>query len=207
MLSICIYSVSFRLALTLQVYATSMSLSVSPSRSGENQQHRPSPKGKRNRSSKRTDRDEPTPLETPQAARRDSWGFPPPQASPTGKENEPVDATPFPSRDSVASLPLAESSTNILEQTIRHRPHYSSLPSSPRLNSPSKARSNPIPETPHVPRNPTSFSLWDYVKAELLADDILVEKDLRWERVSNFLAVPLAVEKVCASSVLIEPFA
>lgn len=40
------------------------------------------------------------------------------------------------------------------------------------------------------------FSLWDYLREELLATDFDSHQELKWERVSNFLNVPVAIEKV-----------
>jgi hypothetical protein len=40
------------------------------------------------------------------------------------------------------------------------------------------------------------FSLWDYLREELLSTDLDAHQELKWERVSNFLSVPLAVERV-----------
>jgi hypothetical protein len=43
------------------------------------------------------------------------------------------------------------------------------------------------------------FSLWDYLREELLATDFDSHQELKWERVSNFLSMPLAMEKVPSS--------
>jgi hypothetical protein len=43
---------------------------------------------------------------------------------------------------------------------------------------------------------PPPFSLWDYLREELLATDFDSHQELKWERVSNFLNIPLAMEKV-----------
>jgi hypothetical protein len=40
------------------------------------------------------------------------------------------------------------------------------------------------------------FSLWDYLREELLATDFDSHQELKWERVRNFLGVPLALERV-----------
>jgi hypothetical protein len=40
------------------------------------------------------------------------------------------------------------------------------------------------------------FSLWDYLREELLATDFDSHQELKWDRVSNFLSIPVAVEKV-----------
>lgn len=40
------------------------------------------------------------------------------------------------------------------------------------------------------------FSLWDYLREELLATDFDSHQELKWERVSNFLQIPYAIEKV-----------
>lgn len=40
------------------------------------------------------------------------------------------------------------------------------------------------------------FSLWDYLREELLATDFDSHQELKWERVGNFLSMPVAIEKV-----------
>ena len=42
----------------------------------------------------------------------------------------------------------------------------------------------------------TPFTLWEYLQEELLATDFDSHQEMKWERVSNFLSVPVAVEKV-----------
>ncbi|KAF9071697.1 eukaryotic membrane protein family-domain-containing protein [Rhodocollybia butyracea] len=83
---------------------------------------------------------------------------------------------------------------------------YASLPPTPISRSPSPS---------HVPLSPISpttsdfislqqqqqlsaapFSLWDYLREELLATDFDSHQELKWERVSNFLSIPLAIEKI-----------
>lgn len=83
---------------------------------------------------------------------------------------------------------------------------YSSLPPTPISTSPP-----PHTFTPESPLSPTlppelqaqdvsehPFSLWDYLREELLATDFDSHQELKWERVSNFLSIPLAMEKVRA---------
>lgn len=75
---------------------------------------------------------------------------------------------------------------------------YASLPPTPILPSP------PVSSLPPSERGPTSdppshqplFSLWDYLREELLATDFDSHQELKWERVSNFLNIPVAIEKV-----------
>ncbi|KAF9448208.1 DUF747-domain-containing protein [Macrolepiota fuliginosa MF-IS2] len=43
---------------------------------------------------------------------------------------------------------------------------------------------------------PPPFSLWDYLREELLATDFDSHQELKWERVSNFLSIPVAMEKI-----------
>lgn len=88
-----------------------------------------------------------------------------------------------------------------------HRPTaYASLPPTPlEANTPIGSP----PETPVSPLSPMSsafaalqtsatppFSLWDYLREELLATDFDSHQELKWDRVSNFLSIPLAIEKV-----------
>lgn len=100
---------------------------------------------------------------------------------------------------SVASDP------HIFRARSHHQPMiYASLPPTPISPSPSRS---PTPVTPLSPLSPTfttvqppitsPFSLWDYLREELLATDFDSHQELKWERVSNFLSIPLAIEKVC----------
>ena len=82
---------------------------------------------------------------------------------------------------------------------------YASLPPTPII--PSRAI-----ESPPVPASPISlafesdlpaqelddvpFSLWDYLREELLATDFDSHQEMKWERVRNFLSMPWAMEKV-----------
>ncbi|KAF9643793.1 DUF747-domain-containing protein [Thelephora ganbajun] len=74
---------------------------------------------------------------------------------------------------------------------------YSSLPPTPITSSP------PLDTTayPVIPtKSPTSyqqpFSIWDYLQEELLATDFDSHQEMKWERVSNFLNIPYAIEKI-----------
>ena len=77
---------------------------------------------------------------------------------------------------------------------------YASLPPSPIL----RPRSiTPPPSILPIPQGYTNvqpggapFSLWDYLREELLATDFDSHQELKWERVRNFLNMPLAMEKV-----------
>jgi hypothetical protein len=89
--------------------------------------------------------------------------------------------------------------------TPEERKTYTSLPSTPVLVS-------NLAEFPGTPRKDSIgssnlrnedngegvelFSLWDYLREELLATDFDSHQELKWERVSNFLNVPIAIEKV-----------
>jgi hypothetical protein len=77
---------------------------------------------------------------------------------------------------------------------------YASLPPTPITSSPPPTAPKggeyklPAQEQSDVYNNP--FSLWDYLREELLATDFDSHQELKWERVSNFLSIPLAIEKV-----------
>lgn len=82
---------------------------------------------------------------------------------------------------------------------------YSSLPPTPISTSPFPRRSSTPPLPPTLLDSPepvkkaadtTPFSLWDYLREELLATDFDSHQELKWERVSNFLSMPFAIEKV-----------
>ena len=89
---------------------------------------------------------------------------------------------------------------------------YSSLPPTPLLTS--RPYTPPTPVSPISPNSPAfppeeeappstsqapPFSLWDYLREELLATDFDSHQEMKWERVSNFLSMPLAMEKVSTS--------
>ncbi|KAG8213841.1 DUF747-domain-containing protein [Butyriboletus roseoflavus] len=75
---------------------------------------------------------------------------------------------------------------------------YASLPPTPIL--PSTPACSPPPSARRPPSEPQShqplFSLWDYLREELLATDFDSHQELKWERVSNFLSIPWAMEKI-----------
>ncbi|KAG5643443.1 hypothetical protein DXG03_000916 [Asterophora parasitica] len=83
---------------------------------------------------------------------------------------------------------------------------YSSLPPTPISTSPPPPLPFDDQEPPLSPRfeadgeetkfTTLPFSLWDYLREELLATDFDSHQELKWERVSNFLSIPLAVEKI-----------
>lgn len=89
---------------------------------------------------------------------------------------------------------------------------YASLPPTPISTSPPRnitpppashqldTRSDFQRVTPQNAPRETSpgppFSLWDYLREELLATDFDSHQELKWERVSNFLGMPYALEKV-----------
>ncbi|KAG1786793.1 DUF747-domain-containing protein [Suillus plorans] len=72
---------------------------------------------------------------------------------------------------------------------------YASLPTTPILPSP-PASPPPIARSQELPKDQPLFSLWDYLWEELLATDFDSHQELKWERVSNFLSIPLAMEKI-----------
>lgn len=76
---------------------------------------------------------------------------------------------------------------------------YASLPPTPISTS----TTSPLPFSSSLSSFPSAeihheppFSLWDYLREELLATDFDSHQELKWERVSNFLSMPLALEKV-----------
>lgn len=82
---------------------------------------------------------------------------------------------------------------------------YASLPPSPvprprpLTSPPSSVSPDPQSYTTIQPQElhpGPPFSLWDYLQEELLATDFDSHQELKWERVSNFLNMPLAMEKV-----------
>lgn len=85
---------------------------------------------------------------------------------------------------------------------------YSSLPPTPLIPGESYSPRTPISPLAHdfVPpkqeqrKVEAPFSLWEYLREELLATDFDSHQEEKWERVSNFLSMPLAMEKVTTST-------
>ncbi|CAE7225949.1 unnamed protein product [Rhizoctonia solani] len=113
--------------------------------------------------------------------------YPTPSPPPLDLEPLPVPAglsqdTPKPEAPKAyVSLP----STPVLGATI---PEFSKTP------RPQPVASHFIPRSAEDSQEP--FSLWDYLQEELLATDFDSHQELKWERVSNFLNIPIAIEKI-----------
>ncbi|TFY81760.1 hypothetical protein EWM64_g2256 [Hericium alpestre] len=76
---------------------------------------------------------------------------------------------------------------------------YASLPPTPISSSPPSHPTIPPAVPPPIEHSESyqpPWSLWDYLREELLATDFDSHQELKWERVSNFLAIPLAIEKI-----------
>ncbi|GAB1524061.1 hypothetical protein RhiTH_007213 [Rhizoctonia solani] len=106
----------------------------------------------------------------------------------------PLDLEPLP-------VPVVTSkSTPLLEERMT----YTSLPSTPVLGAtipefsatarPESVDPSFASQSGEVDHEP--FSLWDYLREELLATDFDSHQELKWERVSNFLNIPIAIEKI-----------
>ncbi|KAG8684355.1 hypothetical protein FRC08_013739, partial [Ceratobasidium sp. 394] len=81
------------------------------------------------------------------------------------------------------------------------RKAYVSLPSTPVLAATvpefsSKASPATRKDSVESDEDVEPFSLWDYLREELLATDFDSHQELKWERVSNFLNIPIAIEKI-----------
>lgn len=75
-------------------------------------------------------------------------------------------------------------------------PAINPVPPTPLLKPPPPRRRH-VSEDHKIYEPPPPFSLWDYLREEILATDFDSHQELKWERVSNFLNIPLAMEKVC----------
>ncbi|KAF7321257.1 hypothetical protein MKEN_00645400 [Mycena kentingensis (nom. inval.)] len=78
---------------------------------------------------------------------------------------------------------------------------YASLPPSPISPSPPTPPLTPLSATSPMSSllhqsHSMPFSIWDYLREELLATDFDSHQELKWDRVSNFLRIPLAIEKI-----------
>ncbi|KAF8697768.1 Eukaryotic membrane protein family, partial [Rhizoctonia solani] len=111
--------------------------------------------------------------------------------------------TPSPPPLDLAPLPVpvvTSKSTPLLEERMT----YTSLPSTPVLGAtipefsatarPESVDLSFASQSTEVDHEP--FSLWDYLREELLATDFDSHQELKWERVSNFLNIPIAIEKI-----------
>jgi|ERR1700722_17135520 len=109
--------------------------------------------------------------------------------NPYTSSEEELEPDSYPLRGDESFFPRDESRTL----------HYASLPPTPI--SPSTPHSySPPPLLSHLAAPP--FSLWDYVHEEILATDFDSHQELKWDRVSNFLNIPLALEKVRNSTTI-----
>lgn len=103
----------------------------------------------------------------------------------------PEIANPFPAHDNHPESP----------DSSRPPLAYASLPPTPISPSPplqaTPSLSAPLPPFPSLDSvYEPPFSIWDYLREELLATDFDSHQELKWERVSNFLSMPVAMEKV-----------
>lgn len=119
-----------------------------------------------------------------------------------GSENdeEQENINPFDFRETSRS----RSPKSLLFSSPRRPAAYSSLPPTPivpEAYTPTTPMSpiSPGYDTPEITKvvtQPGPFSLWDYLREELLATDFDSHQEQKWERVSNFLSMPVAMEKV-----------
>lgn len=93
----------------------------------------------------------------------------------------------------------------LLSQSSQRPTAYTSLPPTPISVTPTSVPTSPASTPPVSPFTSAfsnigfsdpPFSLWDYLREEILATDFDSHQELKWERVSNFLSIPLAMEKV-----------
>ncbi|KZT26850.1 DUF747-domain-containing protein [Neolentinus lepideus HHB14362 ss-1] len=86
------------------------------------------------------------------------------------------------------------------EPRLPQRFTYSSLPPTPLSPSPPPdtidLASPTEPSHTDTPQPHRPFSLWDYLREELVANDFDEHQEMKWERVANFLSVPVAMEKI-----------
>jgi hypothetical protein len=113
---------------------------------------------------------------------------------------------PISSKGTKRDLPEPQTPTALRPPVTRpesiRRLTYSSLPPTPISASPPPPppptayleNHNDHHQVEHV-ENDTPFSLWDYLREELLETDFDSHQELKWDRVSNFLQIPIAIEK------------
>ncbi|SPO23883.1 uncharacterized protein UTRI_03596_B [Ustilago trichophora] len=93
-----------------------------------------------------------------------------------------------------------------LEAYMTPRLSLAMLHEEPEFNpAPGDAEPKPTPqaetakEAQHKPSgrpDRTPFSLWDYLKEEVLATDFDATQEMKWERVTNFISIPFWMEKI-----------
>ncbi|KAI0829700.1 DUF747-domain-containing protein [Trametes gibbosa] len=91
------------------------------------------------------------------------------------------------------------SEQHVQSPPLRQPLAYASLPPTPLFPSPPQtpSLSAPLPSFPSLDSlYEPPFSIWDYLREELLATDFDSHQELKWERVSNFLSMPIALEKI-----------
>ncbi|GAK68127.1 DUF747 family protein [Moesziomyces antarcticus] len=64
----------------------------------------------------------------------------------------------------------------------------------PELKKESQPQANGDAHTARADNTP--FSLWDYLKEEVLATDFDATQEMKWERVTNFISIPFWMEKI-----------
>lgn len=128
------------------------------------------------------------------------FDFSPDHASDSGIEDE-------------ASLPISDDGSHFSRSdpplaSASQPKIYASLPPSPI--SPSPLQASTPPYASGIPTFPSAeiyheppFSIWDYLREELLATDFDSHQELKWERVSNFLHMPVALEKVSSYAIFL----
>jgi hypothetical protein len=79
---------------------------------------------------------------------------------------------------------------------------YLSLPPSPTSRPDFSLAPTPLAKDAEYSASAPPFLLWDYLREEMLATDFDSHQELKWERVSNFLGIPVAIEKAGPCSLL-----
>ncbi|KAG8817817.1 hypothetical protein FRC19_011133, partial [Serendipita sp. 401] len=102
-------------------------------------------------------------------------------------------------RESPPPIPRALKTAPILSERVPS--NYVSLPATPVTRSPRDPRPRYTSDVSITGATP--FSLWDYLREELLATDFDSHQEMKWERVSNFLHVPFAIEKIVGIGIIL----
>ena len=133
----------------------------------------------------------------------DPWYLPGPSNSLSISESS-VGEDEEESLDANGSHGLLSLRADVFQQVETKPRTYASLPPTPIEQSSPRPCSPLLPASdedqphslPYSTASPPPFSLWDYLREELLATDFDSHQEMKWERVSNFLNIPLAIEKV-----------
>lgn len=134
---------------------------------------------------------------------------PEPNTPSPGNQNGMLSPHIRPTHPGLAPSPLISESEphDLPDAYMTPRLSLAQLQEEPRMTaSPLSTQKEPEPKKETVPpangdahtarADDTPFSLWDYLKEEVLATDFDATQEIKWERVTNFISIPFWMEKI-----------